>query len=48
MQRLTNDGIVKVQRTGRLTTYSITEEALQALTNPDGIQQYITYLGEKH
>jgi predicted transcriptional regulator len=39
MQRLTNDGIVKAQRTGRLTNYSITGEAFQVLTNPNGTRQ---------
>lgn len=48
MQRLTNDGIVKAQHTGRFTNYNITREAFQVLNNPDCIQQYKTYLGEKH
>lgn len=41
MQRLTDDGIVKTHRTGRLTNYSITGEAVQVLKNPAGIQQCI-------
>jgi predicted transcriptional regulator len=48
MQRLTTDGIVKAQHTGSFTNYNITREAFQVLNDPDGIQQYITYLGEKH
>ena len=41
MQRFATDGIVTAQRTGRLTHYSVTGEALQVLTNPDGIRQSI-------
>lgn len=48
MQRFTNDGIVKAQHSGRFTNYNITREAFQVLNNPDGIQQYISYLRERH
>lgn len=41
MQRFTNDGIVKAQRTGRLTNYSITAETFQILTNSIGIRQCV-------
>jgi predicted transcriptional regulator len=47
MQRLTEDGIVKTQRTGRLTNYSITEEAFQVFNNPAGIRQCIPFLGDR-
>jgi predicted transcriptional regulator len=41
MQRLSDDGIVKSQRTGRLTNYSITEKAFQVLTNSVGVRQCV-------
>jgi predicted transcriptional regulator len=41
MQRLTNDGIVKAQHTGRLTHYSITGEAIQVLSNSVGVRQCV-------
>lgn len=39
MQRFTDDGIVKAQRTGRLTNYSIAGEAFQVLANSIGVRQ---------
>jgi predicted transcriptional regulator len=39
MKRFTTDGIVKTQRTGRLTNYFITPEALCVLTNIPNIRQ---------
>jgi len=41
MQRFTTDRIVTAQRTGRLTHYSVTGEALQVLTNSVGVRQCI-------
>lgn len=41
MKRFTSDGIVKAQRIGRLTNYSITAEAFQILTNSIGVRQCV-------
>jgi DNA-binding MarR family transcriptional regulator len=41
MQRFATDGIVTAHRTGRLTHYSVTGEALKVLTNSIGIRQFM-------